>query len=182
MIKQGIWLPLEPFGADKPVASAAIKVWIERHHQHTLVTRWQVNVPLEFFRRPRHTSTERRDGLWRTTCFELFVAGKGDPYLEYNLSLSGEWACTRFARYRTAPEPCDIPVPDTDYESDPHWLWFDTAVALPSEFALADLQVNVSAVLEKVDGTLSHWALAHPAERPDFHDRSCFRLTLPAAE
>ena len=34
----------------------------------------------------------RTDELWRTTCFELFVAGDGSAYREYNLSPSGAWA------------------------------------------------------------------------------------------
>ena len=35
---------------------------------------------------PRPASPERTDELWRTTCFELFVAGEGEGYREYNFS------------------------------------------------------------------------------------------------
>ena len=181
MLEEAAWLPLEPFGAARPVASAGVKVWIERPHQHTLLARWQVNVPLKFLRLSRHTSSERRDELWRTTCFELFVAGRGEPYLEYNFSLSGEWACYRFASYRAGAVRCAIPVPNVHHESSSEWLWFDAAVALPPEFSACDLVVNVTAILESKAGALSHWALAHPAGKPDFHDRSCFLLHLPAA-
>ena len=35
----------------------------------------------------------RTDGLWRTTCFELFLmAGEGPAYVEFNFSPSSQWA------------------------------------------------------------------------------------------
>ena len=36
-------------------------------------------------------------------------------------------------------------------------------------------------VIEEADGTKSFWAMAHPANAPDFHDPACFVLELPAA-
>ena len=38
---------------------------------------------------PPPATPDRTDELWRTTCFELFVAGEGDGYREFNLSPSG---------------------------------------------------------------------------------------------
>ena len=35
--------------------------------------------------------------------------------------------------------------------------------------------------LTATDGTLSYWALGHPAARPDFHDRRGFLLRLAPA-
>src|SRR5574340_137231 len=41
------------------------------------------------------------DGLWRHTCFELFVAlPGGDAYCELDFSPSGEWAMYGFVAYR----------------------------------------------------------------------------------
>src|SRR5687768_8549643 len=42
----------------------------------------------------------RTDDLWRTTCFELFVAGEGSSYREYNLSPAGAWAAYDFDDHR----------------------------------------------------------------------------------
>jgi hypothetical protein len=38
----------------------------------------------------------------------------------------------------------------------------------------------ITAVIEEADGTKSYWALAHPAEKPDFHHPDGFTLQLPA--
>ena len=35
------------------------------------------------------------------------------------------------------------------------------------------------AVLEEKDGTKSYWALAHAADKPDFHHPDCFVAKLP---
>jgi len=37
-------------------------------------------------------------------------------------------------------------------------------------------------VIEEHDGVKSFWALAHSADKPDFHDPACFLATLPAPE
>jgi len=37
----------------------------------------------------------------------------------------------------------------------------------------------ITAVIEEADGTKSYWALAHPAEKPDFHHPDGFVLELP---
>ena len=56
---------------------------------------------------------------------------------------------------------------------------FDAAVPL-SALPDRDCRMNLTAVIEEQGGTKSYWALAHPAERPDFHDPACFVATLPA--
>ena len=40
--------------------------------------------------------------------------------------------------------------------------------------------MNLAAVIEEEGGVKSYWALAHPAEKPDFHDPACFTATLAA--
>jgi hypothetical protein len=41
------------------------------------------------------------------------------------------------------------------------------------------VEVGVCAVIRTETGGTSHWALAHPGPRPDFHRREGFALTLP---
>ena len=38
---------------------------------------------------------------------------------------------------------------------------------------------GLTAVIETLDGAISYWALAHPAEKPDFHHPDSFILILP---
>jgi hypothetical protein len=40
------------------------------------------------------------------------------------------------------------------------------------------LRLGLSAVIERADGGHSSWALAHPGERPDFHDPAGFVLRI----
>ena len=37
----------------------------------------------------------------------------------------------------------------------------------------------LSAVIERVDGSISYWALRHPSDKPDFHHPDSFVLDLP---
>ena len=41
---------------------------------------------------PAQASPERADGLWKATCFELFLGLEGKAYREFNFSPSGRWA------------------------------------------------------------------------------------------
>jgi hypothetical protein len=58
-------------------------------------------------------------------------------------------------------------------------------IALEAEIDLASAalptgawKVGLTAVLEEKDGRLSYFAIAHPRERPDFHDARGFILEL----
>jgi len=122
-----------------------------------------------------------RDGLWRHTCFEAFVAIAGSPaYREFNFSPSGEWAGYRFSGYRQR-EGGTVAAPEIVFRQEAGSLHLNaavTAASLPPTAAGATLQIGLAAVIESVEGNLSYWALAHPAEQPDFHHRDGFLLSL----
>lgn len=124
---------------------------------------------------------ERRDGLWRQTCAELFVGVVGRcGYLEWNLSPSGHWNLYRFEGYRADGRP-ETAISDGSPRVDRSEQELIIIAALPlAPLGLADLplEVGVSAVMESATGDLSHWAWHHPAARPDFHDRRGFVLRL----
>ncbi len=127
---------------------------------------------------------ERRDGLWQATCFEVFVRGPDDRYVELNLSPSMAWAAYAFDTYRGEPRRPDIDAPPIDVDCAADLLSLTAAVDLSAiEFLSGPDQwrVNLSAVIEEADGTKSYWALAHPGEKPDFHHPDGFVLELPAA-
>ena len=105
------------------------------------------------------------DGLWRQTCFEVFVARKGSrAYREYNLSPSLEWAAYEFSAYRKR---------SGRKIGRPRWNGRVATIA-----ARGCLQIGLSAVIEETSGALSYWALRHPPGKPDFHDRRGFALEL----
>lgn len=125
----------------------------------------------------------RADGLWQTTCFELFLKEPGTArYTEYNLSPSCQWAAYDFADYRA--EPANRPAPrdlSATYRAGGKTSIFDGYVPvaalprLPAAMAL-------TAVIEETGGVKSYWALCHQGAAPDFHDPACFTATLAAPE
>lgn len=118
---------------------------------------------------------QRVDGLWRTTCLEVFVqAGRG--YYEFNLSPSGEWAAYRFDGYRQGMVEADVRAPTIATERDARGFRLAANIELPGD---ADGRLALSAVIEEADGGMSWWALAHPSDKPDFHHPDSFVLELP---
>lgn len=134
--------------------------------------------------RPARAASARVDGLWRRTCFEVFIRKTGDAsYFEFNFSPSGEWAAYRFTGYREGMEAalqCPAPEIVTKEGVDVFELRASMQLSwLPFDVADSQVSMGVSAVLEHRDGEKSYWALAHPPGAPDFHHPSCFAYELP---
>lgn len=125
----------------------------------------------------------RADGLWRHTCFEAFlrVAGAG-PYVELNLSPSGQWAAYRFEAYRQGMAPLPIPPPRIAWRATDEGF---ELTALADLAAVEDLEPDapwrlaLSAVVEETDSRFAYWALAHGPGKADFHADAGFALSLP---
>ncbi len=127
----------------------------------------------------------RRDGLWRTTCFELFVRGaEGSGYAELNLAPSGDWAAYAFDGYRAGMRNLEVQraIAIARASMSDHF----TIEALLDPAPLIALlgappwRIGLSAVIEAPQGQISYWALAHPPEKPDFHHDACFAGELAA--
>ena len=124
----------------------------------------------------------RLDGLWQTTCFEAFVKGASDQYVEINLSPSTGWAGYYFSTYRQSSGLLEIDAPPIDIDLGRSELIVTAAVDL-SVVPLIDgapWSIGLSAVIEETDGTKSYWSLRHPPGPPDFHHPDCFAFELPA--
>src|SRR4051812_5271916 len=67
---------------------------------------------------PEWQSPGRADGLWQTTCFELFLRPpRSEAYFEFNFSPSSQWAAYAFQGYRTDMRPLPLSVePFVDWE------------------------------------------------------------------
>lgn len=120
----------------------------------------------------------RADGLWQTTCAELFLALPGGCYREFNFSPSGQWAAYDFRGYRSGMsdyEPVRAPRIDRDQGRSVSTL----TVFLPeSEFAGVQFAA-LAAVVEEQGGRMSYWATRHAGLKPDFHEPTCFVLPVP---
>lgn len=166
-------------------AVSRIRVSAHRAVNGKLALAFIIEGDLEHFLLPAVSERRRLDGLWRHDCLEAFIAPmEGSPYLELNLSPSGDWAAYRFSSYRQGMEEADIPMPG--FARDTFEGRLECRIDLDlcgADFLdpVADWKLGLSAVTEAADGSLDHWALAHPQGRADFHHRDCFVLKLPPA-
>jgi hypothetical protein len=127
--------------------------------------------------------SERKDRLWDHTCLELFLGTKGsERYWEVNLSPAGHWNVYSFASYRKGmrEEAAFSSLPfQVRTETDALRITLDLVLGkiLPGGQAI---EAAVGAVVRTKAGAVSHWALAHPGLRPDFHRRDGFRVIVRA--
>jgi hypothetical protein len=122
---------------------------------------------------------ERRDELWRTTCFEaFFVLEDSHEYTEFNFAPSAAWASYHFTSYRTGMKPAiDLDPPRITVKSAADR--FDLTAALTFPHRLWDIdRAALTAVIEETNGRKSYWALKHPPGKPDFHHAVGFVLDL----
>jgi hypothetical protein len=132
---------------------------------------------LEHVALPERAAPARTDGLWQTTCCELFLAPPGsDAYFEFNYSPSSQWAAYRFDSYRAGG--CDLAVSVAPQVGRQPADLVEVRQDL-SDLPSGPLRMSLTAVIEETDGTKSYWALAHAPGPPDFHNRASFITTLP---
>ncbi len=125
--------------------------------------------------------------LWRHTCFEAFVEVEGQSaYHEFNFAPSREWRVYGFRAYRYAvPLAKVLSAPTVRVNTTDERLELDARIVLTDLSAIyshSPLRLGLSAVIESRDGSLSYWALRHPAGKPDFHHADAFALRLEAPE
>ena len=118
----------------------------------------------------------RADDLWQSTCFEAFLRAEGeDAYREWNFAPSGQWAAYDFTGYRDGRTDAEVKEPYIRLEDNLTWWTLGATIGVE---AGPSWRLGLSAILEEKDGTKSYWALAHPAEKPDFHHADCFTARL----
>jgi len=155
---------------------------LERTSATTLKLHYKLAGAIGDLQLPPWAEPARTSGLWRHTCFELFLrAGAGPGYLEFNFSPSTQWAVYRFTDYRAGMiEASEALRPRIRFVASAQGL------ALVAEIdnlpAGASWRLGLAAVIEEVEGTISYWALSHPPGEPDFHHPDCFALELPPVE
>jgi hypothetical protein len=168
-------------------ASPALPVTVEARciatDEGALSARFVLHGPLSALRVPPRSAVQRLDGLWRHTCFELFLGhAGGSDYLEYNLSPSQCWAAYAFSAYRVpAPLPA-VTAPRIEVDPAEAVLTLDVELGRGALERLGHppvLEVGLTAVVEAIDGSLAHYALHHPRPEADFHDARGFALRVP---
>ena len=164
-------------------AILAIEISVSCDERGVIELKYFANGNLAGLRIPAQQTPRRADRLWEHTCFEAFVGNKGAPeYYEFNFSPSAEWAAYAFRGYREGgPIEDEELAPGISVRKTSDTLELDAVIRsgrLPLIQPGTALRLGLSAVIEEIDGSVSYWALKHPAGKPDFHHPDSFALEL----
>lgn len=166
-----------------PGAVRRIEVELQEAFRGALEVSFLLEGDVASLRIPAPRPPERQDGLWRHSCFEVFIAAEGGRYAEINLAPSGDWAAYVFDGYRAGMRPLDLPPPGIEAVVGTDRLALRARLdfaSLTYSGIAAPWRVGASAVIEDRAGVLSYWALEHAAEKPDFHHADGFVVALGA--
>ena len=169
---------LQPFAEME--SSTKVMVIVQRKTGE-LVVSFVISGGLDSLEIPVDTGTSARvDRLWENTCFECFIApADRSEYWEVNFSPAADWNFYSFDEYRQGMrEEASIDHLAVQFGGVGDVLTVSATIPLPSSIADSHIEVGLCAVVKEKTGNIGYWALAHPAEQPDFHDRRSFVVTL----
>ncbi|MBJ7526172.1 MAG: DOMON-like domain-containing protein [Sphingomonadaceae bacterium] len=162
-------------------AIAGIGVTITRGTRGEVSLTYRVSGETGALEIPARSTPHRIDGLWKNTCFELFIGNfEDETYLEYNFSPSRQWAAYQFAGYRSDRVELETNAPNIRVAQTANALTLTATIALPDAWRERSLRAGISAVMATKSGDISYWAAAHPPGKPDFHHKDCFAVQLEA--
>jgi len=151
--------------------------------ENDLFIHYEVNGEIDRVLLPaKSSSPSRTDDLWKTTCFEFFIAIPNQPqYWEFNMSPSGNWNIYKMDAYRKVgfrKETAFRQLPFV-FKNAPGKLSLDITVNLgPILESRQIVHTGITAVILTLDGCESFWALVHPGEQADFHLRESFTMDV----
>ena len=167
-------ISLVPHPSTRGAAVHGVHAAAARTDQGLLALRYRIQGELGRLRIPPPCAPAPGERLWQHLCCEAFVApAPARAYREFNFSPSGEWAAYAFQGYREGGPLC-VPDPGIAVRTDAQALELSASI----EVGAAKLRLGLCVVIEELDGTLSYWALRHPAPRPDFHHPDGFALEI----
>lgn len=174
---------LIPF-PDSDIPDIKISGRVERT-SHLFTIRYSLTGIIETILFPAASShPARKDDLWKSTCFEFFIALPNDPqYWEFNMSPSGDWNVYYMEAYRRVGFKAETRIQQLPFSvrCQPSEVKVEAALDLSSIISREnEIQVAITSVIQLKDEHETYWALAHPKLKADFHARETFILTLPA--
>ncbi len=123
---------------------------------------------------PHEQRLERVDELWKSTCFELFLANSNEEeYYELNISPSLGWNFYHLKKYRAEVEEVELLSEATinvikeggNYKIEFKLEGFD--------FEKSNIY-NITAILLTKEGERTFWSLKPMDGTPDFHNQMYF--------
>jgi len=124
------------------------------------------------------SASERKHDLWKATCLEFFVAIQDQPqYWEFNMSPSGNWNVYAMDAYRQVNMREELAFTQLPFEfrKTNDEVLLDISVDLNPILQLKSvLKVGITTIIQTNNGKETYWALAHPGQHADFHQRDSF--------
>lgn len=171
-------LALTPHSDFPSDAVAAIEVEIVRAGPERLELVYRAQGDIARLLVPASADAERTDGLWASTCFELFAkAAGGEAYCEFNFAPSSQWAAYAFDGYRAGMRKLALETPEIEVAATDDV--FEVRVAVEASVLRAGAHLALTAVVEETSGAKSYWSVRHAAGKPDFHHAESFAVELP---
>lgn len=171
---------LQPHPAHPPHSISSIAARLVGRDENWLRLRWRIE-PAGDLVVPEFAGKGRADGLWQTTCFELFLRPEGgEGYCELNLSPSERWNAYDFTARRDGMRLRDMPrEPVCTIRLGSSFAIFDAAIPAAG-IPVEPCAMALTCVIEEAGGHKSYWAHEHGGPAPDFHDPACFTARLAA--
>lgn len=169
---------LIPHPVSQPVGVRDLQVEIAVLPNQDLGLTYTLNFEPGQVRIPSSGPNCRADGLWRHTCFELFAAGEGPAYREFNFSPCGKWQVYDFHGYRAGGKMPRVPAPAMSRSDTKGRIQLRIGIPRSGLPHASGLCLGLSAVVEAADDIMSYWALSHPGSEPDFHRIESFIFEL----
>lgn len=168
------WVDLVPHPIALPHAPIKIRASAKLKQANHLFAAFELSGAQEDIVWPDRKVGAFIEGLWQSTCLELFLFSEDDAsYVEFNFSPSTDWCAYVFQSYRAGRET----VPDVSFDR------FDTHLGSESRSVIVEVKlpearlnllgstyrVSLTAVIQDISGQMSYWAESHPSAQPDFH-------------
>ncbi|HVF24956.1 MAG TPA: DOMON-like domain-containing protein [Anaerolineales bacterium] len=122
----------------------------------------------------------RRDQLWKTTCFEFFIAIKHKPqYWEFNISPSGDWNVYVMDAYRQVGMKKETRIKRLPFEIQKELKSLSLELTINLDLIIErkmTMEVGIATVIQRLNRQVTYWALVHPRPEADFHVREGFVL------
>ena len=173
---------LYPLKIQSSPPEVEIQGTLSRHHNQIMIGYEIAGDIASLMIPPLSKLPTRQHDLWQTTCFEFFIAVKGQSqYWEFNLAPSTHWNVYHFDDYRQGmcPEITFTRLPFVVHQFANSFqliLSVDLSQIISGDQAI---EMAIATVLKSKDGQLTYWALHHPGHTADFHHRDGFMIKLP---
>lgn len=124
--------------------------------------------------------SERRNELWKSTCFEVFAQLGSSEYIELNISPEGHWNCYEFTSYRNGMHESAL-VRNIDFKLETQdSSHYSCLIKIWLQKPLRPHLMGLTSVIKTQSEGLQYWSLRHSGDKADFHRSEDWLITFDA--